>query len=290
MSDTTTDSSIDSSTDDARTPDDRPFALVTGASRGIGLEIARQLAGRGHDLLVTAEDDDVDAVVDELRALGAEVTTFVADLRTGTGVESLYAAAVAQGRPLAVVALNAGVGRGGAFVDNALDDELDVIRLNVLGTVHLAKLVLDDMVLANAGRVLITSSIASTMPGPFQSVYNASKSFVQSFAEALQSELAETDVVVTSLMPGPTDTAFWERAGVEDTALGRGPMDDPAAVARQGVEALFAGKAKVAASSPQTKATALAAAVLPDKVKALLHRVAARPRGEEATPGTGADD
>ena len=272
------------------TPTERPFALVTGASSGIGLELARQLAGRGHDLLVTAEDDRVETVAEELRALGAEVATFVADLRTGTGVESLYAAAVAQGRPLAVVALNAGVGRGGAFVDNALEDELDVIRLNVLGTVHLAKLVLDDMVLANAGRLLITSSIASTMPGPFQSVYNASKSFVQSFAEALQSELAETEVTITSLMPGPTDTPFWERAGVEDTALGQGPLDDPAAVARQGLEALMAGKAKVAASSPQTKATALAAAVLPDKVKALLHRVAAKPRGDDATPGTGADD
>ena len=258
---------------------DRPFALVTGASSGIGLELARQLAAHGHDLLVTAEDAGVEGVADELRSLGAEVTTFVADLRTGAGVESLYAATVAHGRPLAVVALNAGIGRGGAFVDNGLEDELDVIRLNVLGTVHLAKLVLDDMVLANAGRVLVTSSIASTMPGPFQTVYNASKSFVQSFTEGLQTELAETEVTITSLMPGPTDTAFFSRAGMDDTVMGEGPKDDPAAVARQGYEALMAGKAKVAASSPGTKATALAAAVLPDKVKALLHRVAAKPRG-----------
>ncbi|MGI3786492.1 MAG: SDR family NAD(P)-dependent oxidoreductase, partial [Janthinobacterium lividum] len=203
----------------------------------------------------------------------------VADLRTGSGVESLYAAVVAHGRPLAAVALNAGIGRGGAFVDNSLDDELDVIRLNVLGTVHLAKLVLDDMVLADAGRLLITSSIASEMPGPFQSVYNASKSFVQSFTEALRSELAETEIVVTALMPGPTATDFWSRAELEDTALAKGPMDDPAEVARQGFEALMAGKDKVAASSLTTKATSLVAAVLPDKVKALLHRKAAEPRG-----------
>ena len=259
---------------------DRPFALVTGASSGIGLELARQLATRGHDLLITAEEPAVAAHVAELRALGAEVTTFVADLRTGEGVESLYAAVVAHGRPLAVVALNAGIGRGGAFVDNGLDDELDVIRLNVLGTVHLAKLVLDDMVTANAGRVLVVSSIASEMPGPYMSVYNATKSFLQSFTEALQSELAETDVVITSLMPGPTDTEFFSRAGMEDTLMGRGPKDDPAKVARQGLEALMAGKAKVAASSLGTKASSLAAAVLPDKVKALLNKKAAAPRGE----------
>lgn len=261
-------------TETAETPT-RPFALVTGASSGIGLELARQLADRGHDLLVTAEVPVGEAYVAELRASGAEVHTFVADLRTGTGVESLYAAAVALGRPLAVVALNAGIGRGGAFVDNSLDDELDVIRLDVLGTVHLAKLVLDDMVLADAGRVLITSSIASEMPGPFHTVYNASKSFVQSFTEALQSELAETRIVVTALMPGPTDTAFWSRAGLEDSPLGQGPMDDPVEVARQGLEALMAGKDTVVASSITTRATSLVASVLPDKVKALLHRRAA---------------
>ena len=255
---------------------DRPFALVTGASSGIGLELARQLADRGYDLLITAETA-LDDHVDELVARGAEVHTFVADLRTGAGVESLYAATVAQGRPLAVVALNAGIGRGGAFVDNRLDDELDVIRLNVLGTVHLAKLVLDDMVLADAGRVLVTSSIASEMPGPNMSVYNASKSFVQSFTEGLQSELAETEIVITSLMPGPTDTAFFERADMTDTAMGQAPKDDPVEVARQGLDALMAGKDKVAASSVTTKAASLVAAVLPDKVKALLNKKAAEP-------------
>jgi short-subunit dehydrogenase len=262
-------------------PADRPLALVTGASSGIGLELARQFAAHGYDLFVTAEDSAVDAHADELRGLGGQVSTFVADLRTGEGVESLYAAVTAHGRPLAAVALNAGIGRGGAFVDNSLTDELDVIRLNVLGTVHLAKLVLDDMVLADSGRVLVTSSIASEMPGPFQTVYNASKSFLQSFTEALQTELAETEVVLTALMPGPTDTDFFSRAGLEDTPMGQGPKDDAADVARQGFEALMAGKTKVAAASLGTKATSLMATVLPDKVKALLHKKATAPRAED---------
>ena len=267
-------------TESAATSGSRPLALVTGASSGIGLELARQFAGHGHDLVVTAEDPALERHVAELQALGAHVSAVVADLRTGEGVESLYAAVVAGGRPLAAVALNAGIGRGGAFVDNSLDDELDVIRLNVLGTVHLAKLVLDDMVLADAGRVLVTSSIAAEMPGAFHTTYNASKSFLQSFSEALTAELTETDVVVTSLMPGPTDTAFFERAGLEDSPIGRGPKDDPAQVARQGFEALMSGKQKVVGGSVTTKATAAAAAVLPDKVKALLHKRANKPSSD----------
>jgi short-subunit dehydrogenase len=261
-------------------PTDRPLALVTGASSGIGLELARQLADRGHDLFVTAEVAVAETELADLRGRGADVRTFVADLRTGEGVEALYAAVAAGGRPLAVACLNAGIGRGGAFVDNGLEDELDVIRLNVLGTVHLAKLVLDDMVLADAGRVLVTSSIASELPGAFMTVYNASKSFVQSFTEALQAELDETEVVVTSLMPGPTDTAFFARAEMTDTPMGQAPKDDPAKVARQGLDALMAGKGKVAASSVTTKAAALVAGVLPDKVKALLNKKTAEPRGE----------
>ena len=136
------------------------------------------------------------------------------------------------------------------------------------------------MVLADAGRLLITSSIASTMPGAFQTTYNASKSFLQSFSEALTAELNETDVVVTALMPGPTDTNFFARAGLADSPIGRGPKDDPAEVARQGLEALMAGKQKVVASSVTTKATAAVAAILPDKVKALLHKRANQPSGD----------
>ena len=120
-------------------------------------------------------------------------------------------------------------------------------------TVHLCKLVLADMVERDEGRMLFTSSIAATMPGSFQAVYNASKSFVQSFALALRNELKDTGVTVTSLMPGPTDTEFFERADMEDTKVGAEEKDDPAEVARQGYEALMAGKERVVGGSFKNK-------------------------------------
>jgi short-subunit dehydrogenase len=128
-----------------------------------------------------------------------------------------------------------------------------------------------------AGRVLFTSSIASTMPGSYQAVYNASKSFVQSFAEAVRNELKDTGVTVTSLMPGPTDTDFFARAEMEDTKVGAGPKDDPAEVAKQGFEALMKGDDHVVAGSLRNRAQAVAAKVLPDTVKAELHRRMAEP-------------
>ncbi len=143
---------------------------------------------------------------------------------------------------------------------------------------HLAKLVLHDMAARDEGRLLITSSIASTMPGPFQATYNASKSFLQSFSEALQSELKDTGVTVTSLMPGPTDTEFFERADLMDTTLGQAPKDDAAQVAEQGFSAMMKGEVKVVAGSLMTKAQAAMNAVLPDKVKAGAHHQLAKPR------------
>ena len=258
--------------------DTRPLALVTGASSGIGLELARQLAERGYDLVVTAEDEGLAAVVAELRSSGAGVDSVRADLTEPAGVRAVHTAVAGQGRPVDVAALNAGVGLGGAFVDTDFEAERRLIDLNITSTVHLAKLLLHDMTRRDAGRLLITSSIASTMPGSFQSVYNASKSFLQSFAEALQNELKDTGVTVTSLMPGPTDTNFFHRAGMDDTRVGQSSSkDDPATVARQGIEALLAGKGKVVAGSLSTKAQAAANAVLPDTLKAQAHRLMAEP-------------
>lgn len=256
----------------------RPLALITGASSGIGYQLAQQFTTHGYDAIIAAEDHGIVTAAAALARGGASVEGVQVDLRDADGVEQLYKAVVEDGRPLAAAALNAGVGRGGRFVDTELADDFDIVDLNVRSTMHLAKLVLRDMARRNAGRVLFTSSIASTMPGSLQPVYNASKSFVQSLAEAVRDELRGTRVTVTSLMPGPTDTNFFHRAKMDDTVLGRMKnKDDPAEVARQGFEALMRGDQKVVAESLSTKVIELANRVLPDSAKAFTNQLLSLP-------------
>ncbi|MET9593806.1 SDR family NAD(P)-dependent oxidoreductase [Streptomyces sp. NPDC006516] len=257
----------------------RPVALVTGASSGIGLRLAGQLAERGFDLVINAEDDArLHDAARQVRAAGAaNVEAVKADLRVPQQADALFATATTQGKPLSVVVLNAGVGQGGAFKDTDLADELEIIDLNIRSTVQLAKSVVRDMATRNEGRILVTSSVASMMPGSFQAVYNASKSFLQSFTQALQNELKDTGITLTSFMPGPTETDFFHRAGMDDTKVGRQDKDDPAEVARQALDALFSGKEKAVTGSAKTKAQAIADKVLPDKVKGEAHRQLAEP-------------
>jgi uncharacterized protein len=264
------------------TPEDtgRPFAVVTGASSGIGRELAAQFAEHGYDVLVTAEEAEIALAADDLQERYAVTVIPVrADLATYDGVEQLWGAIVATGRDVEAIALNAGRGIGGDFVrETRLEDEQNVIDVNVTSTVHLTKRVLPDMVARGRGRVLFTSSIASMMPGTYQAVYNASKSFVQSFAEALRAELKDTGVTVTSLMPGPTETNFFDRAEMLDTRVGASEhKDDPAQVAKQGFEALMKGEEKVVAGSLMTKAQAATSKVMPDRAKAAMHSKMAEP-------------
>ena len=257
----------------------RPLAVVTGASSGIGLELARQFVNHHFDLIVAAEDEEIAVAAAVLRAESSGAVDHVqVDLRDEQGVADLYARIRADGRPLAAIALNAGHGQGGAFVETDLADDLSIIDLNITSTVRLAKLVLRDMVAVDEGRVLVTSSIAATMPGAFQAVYNASKSFLQSFTEALQNELKDTGVTLTLLMPGPTETDFFERADMaDDTKVGTSRKDDPAQVAQQGFEALMAGKARVVGGGLKTKVQEAAGKAMPDRLKAAMHRRMAEP-------------
>jgi short-subunit dehydrogenase len=263
----------------------RPLALVTGASSGIGLELAREFASHGYDLVVAAEDPAIQQAAGDLSRTGAHVEAVQVDLATDEGVDELYRRVTGTGRPLAAAALNAGIGQGGAFAtDTRLEDELRLVDLNVRSTVHLAKHISRDMVRRGEGRILFTSSIAATMPGPFQAVYNASKSFVQSFALALRNELKDTNVTITSLMPGPTDTPFFRRADLLATRLGQAPKDDPASVAHDGFEALMAGDERVISASLTTKLQGRGSRFLPDSVKSQLHRLMAKPGS--AKPGS----
>jgi short-subunit dehydrogenase len=257
---------------------DRQLAVVTGASSGIGFELAKVFAEAGFDLIVAAEDEELDAAARELNQIGRGVESVRVDLSRPEGVEALYERATADGRATDALCLNAGIGAGGAFArETELPKELRLIDLNVRSTVHLYKLMLVDMVEADAGRILFTSSVASTMPGSYQAVYNASKSFVQSFAEAIRDELKDTGVTITALMPGPTDTEFFERAGMLDTKVGAGEKDDPAEVARQGFDALMVGEEKVVAGSLKNKLQTTVAGVVPDSMKARMHRRMAEP-------------
>jgi uncharacterized protein len=259
------------------TSSSRPLALVTGASTGIGLELAKQFASNGFDLVVSARSDALDDAVRELELLGSVVEPIQVDLASAEGVDQLWRRVQELGRPRAAAALNAGRGAGGAFTDTDLLDELEIVDLNVRSTVHLAKHVVRDMAARGEGRILFTSSIASTMPGSFQAVYNASKSFVQSFALALRNELKDTDVTVTALMPGPTETEFFETADMLDTKVGADDKDDPADVARDGFEAMMAGKERVVSASLTTKVMGRAGRFLPDSAKAEQHRKMAEP-------------
>jgi short-subunit dehydrogenase len=258
-------------------------ALVTGASSGIGKELARLLLQDGWTVVATAEDPTIMLAQDELSRDASEghLETVQADLTWPDGVETLWERATAGGtRQVDLVALNAGIGAGGrSFVEIPMDEDVQVVALNVLSTVRLAKLAAREMAQRGSGRLLFTSSIAATMPAPYQATYGASKAFVQSFAEALRGELAEQGVVVTALQPGPTDTNFFRRAQMAaSTRVGRGPKDDPALVARQGYEALLVGKDRIVGGNPLNTVQEAAARIMPDRVRAAMHAVLTRPQ------------
>jgi short-subunit dehydrogenase len=255
------------------------LALVTGASSGIGFALAQELAGRGYDLVVCSAGERLPGAAETLRAAGANVTDIAADLATIEGIDTLWAEVESLGRPLDIACLNAGVGVGGLFWETDLEAELNMIQLNCLGTVRLAKYVVQHMVERGAGRILFTSSIAGEMVAPREAVYAATKAFGLSFAHSLRYELRDSGVTVTALQPGPTDTDFFHRAGMDNTQVGTEGKHEsqPDDVARQGIEALLAGKDHVYAASMKTKMEGMMANAIPGSVKGAMHEKMAKP-------------
>lgn len=249
--------------------DETPLAVVTGASSGIGRALAREFVDHGFDVVVAADEPSIHEVAAELAESGHLAVPVQVDLAEGAGVQALDDAVRELGRVPAAAALNAGVGVGGRFDQTSLEDDLNLVDLNVRSTVHLAKLLVRPMVERGEGRLLLTSSIAAVAPGPYHATYAASKAFVHSFAEGIRQELKDTGVTVTSLMPGPTDTEFFSRADMEDTKLGQSESkDDPREVAKDGFEALMAGRSSVVAGSVSNRLQAELGTHLPDVLAA----------------------
>jgi short-subunit dehydrogenase len=259
------------------------LALITGASSGIGFSLAKELAGRGYDLVVCSAGPRLYDVTAELASLGTGIEEISADLATTEGIDQLWAEVQALGRPLDVACLNAGVGVGGLFAETDLDEELNMINLNCTGTVHLAKHVIRRMLEQGTGRILFTASIAGEMVAPREAVYAATKAFVLSFAHSVRYELRDTNITVTALQPGPTDTDFFHRAGMDDTKVGSEGKSEsqPDDVAKQGIDALLAGKDHVYAASLTTKLEGMLANITPGALKGAMHEKMAKPLGQE---------
>lgn len=252
----------------------RPLAVVTGASSGIGYHLAALSAEEGFDLLIAADEASIEQAAQEFSDYGVTVKSLQADLSTLEGVDELLAKL--GGRPVSYLFANAGHGLGRAFLDQDFASIRHVVDTNITGTIYLIQQIGRQMRDRGNGRILVTGSIAGFMPGTFQAVYNGTKAFIDSFAFALRAELKDSGVTVTCLMPGATETDFFERADMMDTAVGTGKKDDPAEVAKVGFEAMMRGDGDVV-SGWQNKLRAAIANITPAGALAEQHRKMAAP-------------
>jgi uncharacterized protein len=252
----------------------RPLAVVTGASTGIGYELAKCCAHEGFDLVVVADEAEILRAASDFEALGVKVDALEADLATLEGVDKLYG--LIGNRPVAALLANAGRGLGRGFLDQDFKDVMRVVNTNITGTIYLIQKIGRDMRARKNGKILIVGSIAGFIPGTYQAVYNATKAFLDSFSFALRAEIADSGVTVTCLMPGATETEFFERADMLDTKVGQGKKDDPADVAATGFKAMMKGDGDVV-SGWQNKLQSAIANVTPASILAEQHRKKAAP-------------
>jgi len=259
------------------------LVVVTGASSGIGLELAKLAAADGVDLILAADRDLSEAEAATRAAGAASVETIEGDLATRDGIQALMEK-IAD-RPVDVLMANAGHGQGHAFLDQEWGQIAHVIHTNITGTIALVHMVGQKMRARNAGRILFTGSIAGHMPGAFQLVYNSTKAFIDDFAVGLANELKDTDVVITNLMPGVTETEFFERADLMDTKAGQqvaeGKAADPAKVAKDGYDALLDGDTQIT-SGFMNKVQRILGDILPEEVVAQMHRRLTEPGSGKA--------
>ena len=257
------------------------FAVITGASTGIGFELAHIAAEEGYDLLIVADEPLIEAAASDLRSKGVDVRSVEADLSTLEGVDRLLEAA--NGRRIDVLCANAGTGTGGPFLDQDVAVWRHAVDTNVTGTLYLLQTALREMVRRNDGRILVTGSIAGYIPGAFNAVYNGTKAMIDNVTEAIRNEIKDAKgVTLTTLMPGATDTEFFARADMLDTDIGQDSSKaDPAKVARDGWDAMMAGKGHIV-SGWKNKAQVAAAGVVPQSMLAEQHR-------KMAEPGSGND-
>ena len=256
------------------------LAIVTGASTGIGYELAKRCAESGFDLLVAADEPAIHQAAKDFETLGVNVKPVEVDLATREGVDKLLLST--NGRPVDALLANAGIGLGGAFISQDFEDIQHVIDTNVTGTLYLVQQAAHKMSLRGHGRILLTGSIAGFTPGTFNAVYNGTKAFIDSFSAALRNELKHSGVTVTCLMPGATETQFFQRAGMEDTAIGQSKKDDPAMVAEVGFEAMMKGEGDVV-SGWKNKVLSTVALITPSDVLAEQHRKKAEPHSAKQT-------
>jgi len=253
------------------------LAVITGASSGIGLELARCAVADGCEIIICAEGSDIHDVGEQLAGSGSTVKAVQADLGTPEGVGTLFNAI--GGRRVDYMMANAGRGRGDAFLDQSEADFDEVLRVNVIGTTDLLHRTVRLMRTQGSGRILITGSLAGWIPGSYHAVYNATKAYVDLLSLAIRNELKDTDISVTCLMPGATDTMFFDRAEMLDTPVGNDPdKDDPAMVAKEGYAAMLEGASGVTTGF-MNKVQSLVSGLIPDSLLAAMHRKMAKPDG-----------
>jgi len=244
------------------------YALLTGATSGIGLELAKLFAKDNYNLILIARNQaDLFATADLLAPHGIEVITISKDLFEPDAAIEIYEEVKARGIAIDVLVNDAGQGVYGKFIDNELERELAIVQLNISSLVSLTKFFVKDFVARGSGKILNVASIAGKAPGPYQAVYHATKAFVHSFTEAVRSELKDTGVSLTSLLPGATDTDFFAKADMLDSKAVQGELSDPADVAKDGYEALQAGKDMVV-SGLKNKLNVAMGNVTPDHLQA----------------------